>query len=191
MEGGAELAKRTFNPRLGVVGGISIVGTSGIVNPLSNEAFILSLRRELEVAEAVGCKEIAFVSGKRSEDGVRRALGIRCIHCVNLIGEALKAAYSMGCFRRVVVGLMIGKAVKLAAGNLDTHSRTSSIDMDFVSRVAEECGTKASPVNFARELWDCMSPAFFGKIKELCLHHCRSVYPTGELEIMLVCEQKD
>ncbi|MCD8302515.1 MAG: cobalt-precorrin-5B (C(1))-methyltransferase CbiD [Prevotellaceae bacterium] len=191
VEGGAELAKRTFNPRLGVVGGISIVGTSGIVNPLSNEAFILSLRRELEVAEAVGCKEIAFVSGKRSEDAVARELGLRCIHCVNLIGEALKAAYSMGCFQRVVVGLMIGKAVKLAAGNLDTHSKSSSIDMDLVSRVARECGTEAPSVNFARELWQCMPPAFFERIKELCLRHCRSVYPSGELEIMLVCEQAD
>ncbi len=195
VEGGEELAKHTFNPRLGIEGGISIVGTSGIVSPLSNEAFILSLRRELEVAQAMGCTEIAFVSGKRSEDAVKASLGLRCVHCVNLIGEALKTAYSMGCFRRVVVGLMIGKALKLASGKLDTHSKTSVIDADFVRSVAEECGTEASPRGgwgsffFARELWECMPPAFFDRIKELCLHHCRRVYPAGSLEIVLVCEQ--
>ncbi|MCD7720599.1 MAG: cobalt-precorrin-5B (C(1))-methyltransferase CbiD, partial [Prevotellaceae bacterium] len=196
VEGGEELAKRTFNPRLGIEGGISIVGTSGIVSPLSHEAFILSLRRELEVAEATGCREIAFVSGKRSEDAVRQKLGLRCVHCVNLIGEALKAARSLGCFRKVVVGVMIGKAVKLAAGRLDTHSKSSSLDVAFIRSVAEQCGTKAEPkggwqsLHFARELWQCMPPAFFERIRELCLAACRSVYPEGELEIMLVCEEE-
>ncbi len=194
VEGGEELGKRTFNPRLGIEGGISIVGTSGIVSPLSHKAFVDSLRRELEVARAMSCREIAFVSGKRSEDSVRSSLGIRCVHCVNLIGETLSMAREMGCFDRIVVALMIGKAVKLAAGNLDTHSKSSSIDTPFLRSLAHECGTEAEPEGgwdklvFARELWKCMPPPFFEKVKELCLHHCRTVYPTGRLEIMLVCE---
>ena len=67
VENGEEIAKRTFNPRVGVVGGISILGTSGIVHPLSNDAFIRSIRRELEVAWAMGRREIGLVAGMKSE----------------------------------------------------------------------------------------------------------------------------
>ena len=65
VPGGAELAAKTFNPRLGITGGISIIGTSGIVRPFSTEAFINSIRKEIQVAKALGCSRIVINSGAR------------------------------------------------------------------------------------------------------------------------------
>lgn len=178
VENGAELAQRTFNPKVGVVGGISIIGTSGIVFPLSNEAFVESIGRELEVAKAIGCTAIGFASGKKGEEALHALEpSLRIIHYGNFIGEALKRAHQLG-FQRVVLGIMIGKAVKLAEGHLDTHSHKVSADL---SRWG---------VKMARELWDVMPPAFFHEIESNCLKHCRTVFPTGELEVRLVKNDK-
>lgn len=174
VENGEELWHQTFNHKVGVVGGISIIGTSGIVSPLSNEAFIESIGRELEVAKAIGCTDIGFASGKQGENALHKAEpSLRVIHYGNFVGEALKKAHQLG-FRRVVLGIMIGKAVKLAEGHLDTHSHKVSADL---SRWG---------VTMARELWDIMPPEFFRDIERKCLHHCRTVFPDGELEIRLV-----
>ncbi len=192
VEGGEELARRTLNRKVGVEGGISIIGTSGIVSPLSNEAFVDSIRQELRVVRAMGCTEVAIVSGKRGEEAVR-PLGLRCVHYGNFVGETLCTAHELG-FAHVVLGIMIGKAVKLAEGHLDTHSSASTMNRDFLRRLATDCGTDAQPRGgwggdfMARELWHCMPPAFFGRIKEMCYKHCRRVFPTGELEIMLICD---
>lgn len=174
VENGRELALRTFNYKVGVTDGISIIGTSGIVSPLSNEAFVESIGRELEVARAIGCTAIGFASGKKGEDALRSMFpDLRIIHYGNFIGEALKHAHRMG-FRRVVLGIMIGKAVKLADGHLDTHSHKVATDL---SRWG---------VRMARELWDVMPPSFFTDIENNCLKHCRQVFPDGEIHIKLI-----
>lgn len=174
VENGEELWHQTFNHKVGVMGGISIIGTSGIVSPLSNEAFIESIGRELEVAKAIGCTAIGFASGKQGENALHKAEpSLRVIHYGNFVGEALKKAHQLG-FRRVVLGIMIGKAVKLAEGHLDTHSHKVSADLSKWG------------VTMARELWDIMPPEFFRDIERQCLHHCRTVFPDGELEIRLV-----
>lgn len=171
---GVALAQRTFNHKVGVVDGISIIGTSGIVSPLSNEAFVASIGRELEVAKAIGCTAIGFASGKKGEDALRAAEpSLRIIHYGNFIGEALRLAHRHG-FQRVVLGIMIGKAVKLADGHLDTHSHKVAADL---SRYG---------VKMARELWDIMPPSFFREIEANCLRHCRTVFPDGELNVMLI-----
>ncbi len=194
VENGRKIALRTLNPRLGVVDGISIIGTTGIVSPLSDEAFIGSLRQELRVARALGCKAVALVSGRKGEAAMRH-LGLRCVHYGNLVGKALEMAHVMG-FERVVLGILIGKAVKLADGRMDTHSRACSINRPMLRRIAEECGATGRPRGGwegdfqARELWDCMPGAFFDRIRELCLLHCRKAFPTGDLEIMLVCDER-
>jgi len=195
VEGGAQLAKQTFNPRVGVVDGISIIGTSGIVSPLSNEAFIQSIGRELQVARAIGCSEIGIASGRKGEEALqRREPQLRVIHYGNFIGDTLQQAHRLG-FRRVVLGIMLGKAVKLAEGHLDTHSHRSVMNLDFLYRVARECcpGTDAEPIRhitMARQLWALMPPAFFRQIERLCLQHCRTVFPIGELEILLICDDR-
>lgn len=216
VEGGEELAKRTFNPKVGVVGGISIIGTSGIVSPLSNEAFVQSICRELQVAKAIGCKEIAIVGGKKAEEYIKTpqppkvgeknttqpsppsgGSGIRCIHYGNFVGETLKEAHRIG-FERVVVGIMIGKAVKLAEGHLDTHSHKVVMNKEFLKEVARRvctdtelavCLHAIDRITMARELWSCMPATFFEEIRELCNKHCRTVFPDGELEIRLICDE--
>ena len=218
VEGGEEIAKRTFNSKVGVVGGISIIGTSGIVSPLSNEAFIESLRRELQVAKAIGTTHIIFVSGKKAEEALKaphppkgaafqhdenntlfsildkeRSLltppsGVgphRFIHYGNAIGEALKAAYELG-FRKVTLGIMIGKAVKLAEGNLDTHSHKVTMNKEFLRQLAGKDADKIDGITMARELWDIMPQAFFDKIHDECYRHCRSVFPDGTLNVKII-----
>ncbi len=210
VENGEEIAKRTFNHKVGVIGGISIIGTSGIVHPLSNEAFIQSIRREMEVAHAIGCKEIGLVAGMKSEHALQEEHpNLRCIHYGNFIGEALKAAHELG-FHSVTLAIMIGKAVKLAEGHLDTHSHKVMMNKDFLKKIAEEISTSnkqqvessenqcnetslsqlISSVTMARELWDIMPSAFFEKIKDLCLKHCKTVFPEGEITIKLICDKK-
>lgn len=174
VEGGEELARHTFNPKVGVVDGISIIGTSGIVSPLSNEAFVESIGRELAVAKAIGCTAIGFASGKNGEEALRAVEpSLRVIHYGNFVGEALKRAHQLG-FQRVVLGIMIGKAVKLAEGHLDTHSHKVAADLSKWG------------VAMARDLWDVMPPTFFQDIEQKCLYHCRTVFPTGELEVRLI-----
>lgn len=194
VEGGEELAKRTFNPRVGVVGGISIIGTSGIVSPLSNEAFIQSICRELEVAKAIGCKSIAIASGKKGEEYLAP---LRCIHYGNFVGETLKAAHRLG-FEKVTIGIMLGKAVKLAEGHLDTHSHKVVMNKSFLKTVAqrvcheselESALAAIDQITLARQLWRLMPSAFFEEIKQLCLKHCRTVFPDRELEIHLICDE--
>lgn len=191
VEGGRELAKRTFNERVGVVDGISIIGTSGIVRPLSNEAFVESIGRELQVARALGCDSIGLASGKRGEEALHAAEpSLRVVHYGNFIGASLQRAHALG-FRRAVLGIMIGKAVKLAEGHLDTHSHKVLMNKAFLADVASEVGVADAAsllegITMARELWQIMPPAFFDRLRELCLRHCRTAFPTGEFEIHII-----
>lgn len=190
VENGEDIATRTFNPRVGVLDGISILGTSGIVHPLSNDAFIRSIRRELEVAWAIGRREIGLVAGMKSERALKKEKDIRCVHYGNFIGEALKAAHETG-FRHATLAIMIGKAVKLAAGNLDTHSHKVVMDKDFLVSTARSLNIDPSPIRnitMARELWDIMPESFFERIKSLCHENCMTVFPQGEIKIILICD---
>lgn len=193
VENGEELAKKTFNSRVGVIGGISILGTSGIVRPLSNEAFVKSIQRELNVAWAIGNREIGLVAGMKSEKALKAEdKNLRCVHYGNFIGEALKASYKIG-FKKVTLAIMIGKAVKLAEGRLDTHSHKFLMNKAFLRDVAENLNIDSSPIadiSMARELWELMPEKFFERIKELCMKHCRTVYPKGELIIRLICDKQ-
>lgn len=191
VENGRELARQTFNPKVGVVDGISIIGSSGIVYPLSNDAFIRSIGRELEVAKAIGCTSIGFASGKKGENALKeRYPDLRVIHYGNFIGEALKSAKRLG-FEKAVVGIMIGKAVKLAEGHLDTHSHKVTMNKDFLKKVAADVGlssfnSKIDSITIARELWDFMPQAFFDRITELCTIHCQKVFTerTASVEVL-------
>lgn len=191
VEGGRELAKRTFNERVGVVDGISIIGTSGIVQPLSNEAFVQSIRREMEVARAMGCKAIGLASGKNGEEALlAREPQLRVIHYGNFVGAALEAAHALG-FQRAVLGIMIGKAVKLAEGHLDTHSHKVLMNKDFLAEIAQQAGVENAAaildsITLARELWALMPPTFFQRLHDLCYESCRKAFPKGDLEIELI-----
>ena len=198
VEGGRELAARTFNPRVGVVDGISIIGTSGVVRPFSKDAFLNSISREMDVAKALGVKHLVINSGAKSEKKLKEKIKEQLppqafIHYGNFIGDTVRMAAEHG-FERVTLGIMIGKAVKLAAGNLDTHSKVVTVDKEFVQQVAQKCGCSAPLPNFtlARELWGAFDGEdnlkFFGKIVEMCRMVCLPLFTCGELEVILVEE---
>ena len=193
IENGQEIARRTLNTRLGVVGGLSIIGSTGVVMPLSDEAFIRSIRREMEVARALGCREIGLASGKKGEDALRSSHEhLRVIHYGNFIGEALKAAKEIG-FESVIVGIMIGKAVKLAEGKMDTHSHKNTMNQTFLrdvaKRVCPDYADKIATIDMARDLWGVMPATFFDEITRLCHVHCQAEFTPGRVEIKLVCDK--
>ena len=198
VPGGEAIARKTFNPRLGIEGGISIIGVSGIVKPFSEEAFIQSIRKCLEVARASGSSEVVINSGGKSERYVkarhpelpRQAF----VEYGNYIGQTLQMAAELH-IARVTLGVMLGKAVKLAAGHLDTHSRRAVMDKHFISEMLRACGIgiDISAITLARELWQAIPPqqltAFANEVKSRCYEHCKPLLPNGELTILLIDEQ--
>ena len=143
VPGGEAIAHRTFNPRLGIEGGISIIGVSGIVKPFSEEAFIDSIRKCMIVAKASGADRVVINSGGKSERYVK-ALYPNLPHQAfveygNYVGETLKIAHELA-IPNVTLGVMLGKAVKLAEGHLDTHSRRATMNLDFVRQLLREAG---------------------------------------------------
>lgn len=125
--GGRELADKTFNPRLGIEGGISILGTSGIVEPMSTRAVVETIRTELKYKRANGHKYALLVPGNYGRDYVGRSFGLdidSAVKCGNFIGEALDIAGEIGFSGIALIG-HAGKLVKLAEGIMNTHSRTA------------------------------------------------------------------
>ncbi len=138
IPGGEALALRTWNPRLGIVGGLSILGTTGIVNPFSCAAWIASIHRGIDVARAMGLRHVAGCTGSTSEDAVR-----------NRYTLPLEAMLDMGDFaggllkylrthpvERITIGGGFGKISKLGQGALDLHSGRSQVDLDWL---ADQC----------------------------------------------------
>ncbi len=195
---GAEIARRTFNPRLGIEGGISIIGVSGIVKPFSEEAFIDSIHKCMTVAKASGSERVVINSGGKSERFVKALYSTlpqqAFVEYGNYIGETLKMANELG-FKHVTLGVMLGKAVKLAAGHLDTHSRKATMDKAFIKQMLEEagCDIDISYITLARELW-AMIPKdrlqdFATIIIRHCAEHCNPLLPNGNLTILLIDDE--
>ena len=203
---GEEIAKRTFNPRLGIEGGISIIGVSGIVKPFSEEAFIDSIRKCMEVAKASGSltdgqsvalqsERVVINSGGKSERFVKTMYPDlpqqAFVEYGNYIGDTLKIANELG-IKNITLGVMLGKAVKLAAGNLDTHSRKTTMDKAFVQQMLQEAGISIdiSNMTLARELWEripeCGRIPFAHVVIQHCYEHCAPLLPNGELTILLI-----
>ena len=192
---GAEIARRTFNPRLGIEGGISIIGVSGIVEPFSEEAFIDSIRKCMTVAKASGSERVVINSGGKSErfvkalypDLPRQAF----VEYGNYIGETLKMAHELN-IPKVTLGVMLGKAVKLAAGHLDTHSRKTTMDLGFIQQMLQESGITIdiSNITLARELWERIPSErlqdFAQTVIRHCAEHCNPLLPDGSLTILLI-----
>ena len=199
---GRELAKRTFNPKLGIVDGISIIGTSGIVRPFSSEAFVEAIRREIEVAQALGCTHLVINSGAKSERYLKiefpELLPQAFVHFGNFIGETLRIADELH-IPEVTMGIMIGKAVKLAEGYLDTHSKKVVMNKAFLKQLAIKSGCSQEALalienlTLARELWEHLSEAdaslFFTELLDNCYAHCRPLMPDGKLTILLIDEE--
>ena len=192
---GAEIARRTFNPRLGIEGGISIIGVSGIVKPFSEEAFVASIRKCMQVAKASGSDRVVINSGGKSERFVKSQYTDlpqqAFVEYGNYIGETLAIANELD-IKNVTMGVMLGKAVKLAAGNLDTHSRHTTMDKVFVRGMLHEAGINIdiSDLTLARELWDRIPQEklqdFATVVINHCAHYCAPLLPKGMLTILLI-----
>jgi len=141
IPGGRELAARTFNPRLGVEGGLSILGTSGRVRPFSHQAMRDALCCGLDVALASGCRAPVFVPGRIGEQAARRRLRVDRLHVVdvgNEWGVLVDRARERGVRRLLALGHP-GKLAKLAGGEWDTHSSRSQAAVGAVAALARAC----------------------------------------------------
>ena len=156
IPGGEELARKTFNPRLGIVGGISVLGTSGIVEPMSEEALIQTIRVDIKMQLAGGRKYLVLVPGNYGldflEDYEPEVLK-RSVKYSNFLGEAIDAAVEFGAKGILLVG-HIGKLVKLAAGIMNTHSRNADARMDILTAHAAVLGADQET---AARLMDCIT----------------------------------
>ena len=125
IPGGRETARNTFNPRLGIKGGLSILGTSGVVRPMSEEALKDSLYEELKMRVAQGKKSLVFTFGNQGEASMRALFPDSCIVQVsNEIGYMLDSARELG-VKKLIIGGHPGKLTKIAAGIMQTHSHTA------------------------------------------------------------------
>lgn len=120
---GEKLSLRTFNKKLGIVGGLSILGTTGLVEPVSDTAFLGSIKAELSVLSALGMDSVTLTPGNIGLDFLARLYpGLRSVKCANFIGDGICLAAEAG-FKRIIIAGHIGKLMKLVTGNFNTHSK--------------------------------------------------------------------
>jgi cobalt-precorrin-5B (C1)-methyltransferase len=153
-EDGEKIAQKTFNPRLGIVGGISILGTSGIVEPMSMASWIASIEVYIRVALAGDAQSVAYLPGKIGRDFAKNELGLiekRSVQIANFLGDALDfTQQALEEEQRQLDVLWLaghpGKLAKVLDGVWDTHSSKSNMAMGGVARVAAECGVPPAVV---------------------------------------------
>ena len=151
---GAALAKKTFNPRLGIVGGISILGTTGIVEPMSEKALVETIRVELRQRRALGKDYALLTPGNYGSDFIRQNLNVdlnTAVQVSNFLGDALDICRELG-FRGALLVGHIGKLVKVAGGMMNTHSKYGDCRMEILAAHAGAAGVDAARI---REILDC------------------------------------
>lgn len=156
IPGGRELAAKTFNPRLGIVDGLSVLGTSGIVEPMSSKALLDTIRVELRVKRAAGLRKIAVSPGNYGQDYLRRNWNYdldKSVKCSNFIGDTLDMAAEEG-FEEVLLLGHIGKLIKLSGGIMNTHSREGDCRMELLAAAAIREGV---PERLLPCLLDCIT----------------------------------
>lgn len=154
VPGGGEIAKKTFNPRLGILGGISILGTSGIVEPMSEKALVESIRVEMRQRVSMGEEYLLVTPGNYGADYLREHMSLpfeKNIKCSNYVGETIDMAIDMG-VKGILFVSHIGKFVKVAAGIMNTHSHWADGRMEILCANAVRAG---ADLDCAREILDC------------------------------------
>ncbi|MDO4890796.1 MAG: cobalt-precorrin-5B (C(1))-methyltransferase CbiD [Coriobacteriaceae bacterium] len=150
---GVELAARTFNPRLGIEGGISVIGTSGIVRPMSEDALVKSIELELRTLAAQGKRDVLVVPGNYGRDFAANRLELRAdeaVQCSNYFGATIDAARMLGFERMLIVG-HLGKMAKVAAGVMNTHSRVADCRVEALAAHAALAGASRDAVRAVME----------------------------------------
>ena len=181
---GEEIAKKTDNPRLGIVGGISILGTTGVVQPFSTAAWRASVNVSIDVASANELKHMVITTGTQSEVFAKRWLALEDMAYVNVgifTGAALKRCVQRSIPRATLVG-MIGKFSKIAMGKFVTHVAGNKVDPVFLASLAAECGA-------SEDVQATMRNAASGRhFQEIALAHA-SEYPGVMSVFDLLCER--
>lgn len=160
---GVEIAKKTFNPRLGIEGGISIIGTTGIVTPMSEEAWKESCSYELSIKKAEGKKNICFVFGNYGQVFSEKYINIKSENIVsisNFVGYMLDTAMNMG-FESVLIVGHTGKLIKVAGGIFHTHSKIADGRMEILCTLA---ALEGANINVIKELYNCTTTDMAEKI---------------------------
>lgn len=153
---GVELAAKTFNPRLGIEGGLSVLGTSGIVEPMSEDALKRTIRTELSMRRAEGNQRVVLVPGNYGLDFLRESYKIdadTAVKCSNYIGDAVDMAGALG-FRELLLVGHIGKLVKLSGGIFQTHSRQADARIDLLVSAGVRAGVSGE---ILRQLFDAVT----------------------------------
>ena len=196
---GEEIAKKTDNPRLGIIGGISILGTTGIVIPYSTASFAASIRQSIDVSRAMGSDSVILTTGGRSEDFARSIYGNSIadhayIQIGDFIGFAIKQCALKKIEKAYVVGF-IGKLTKMAMGIKQTHVKGSHVDMNFLAELASKCGADselvskimlANTARHASELVDEFGLVLFYDMLCQEVHHHLSKYSESQLQIKII-----
>ena len=151
---GVEVARKTFNPRLGIVGGISILGTTGIVEPMSEKALVESIRVEMQQHYRQGEEYLIVTPGNYGAEYLRNHMDIpfeKNIKCSNYVGETIDMAINMG-VKGILFVSHIGKFVKVAGGIMNTHSHCADSRMEILASNAIRAG---ADLECARAILDC------------------------------------
>ena len=201
VENGESLALKTMNPRLGILGGLSILGTSGIVRPFSCSAYIASIHQGIDVAKTNGYLHIAACTGNASEDTMRRVYNLPEIALVEMgdfVGAVLKHLRKVPVEKLSLCG-GFGKISKLAAGHMDLHSRHSSIDLPQLAEWAAAIGadselqTAIRQSNTSQQALALASAAGIALGDAVCQHaldFARSVVPAQvQVEVFAIDRQ--
>lgn len=196
---GEEIAKKTLNSRLGIENGISIIGTSGMVKPYSSESFIASIHQNISVAVHNGCKALVLNSGAKSErilkNHFRNLPDFAFIQYGNWIGDTLERI-NQSPVNEVYIGIMPGKAVKLAEGHLNTHNSKVRFNPCFLRDVALDAGydhavaDRLLSINVAREITGIfpftMKEPFYHTLSNYCRQTCKQLIQAQQLHILLI-----
>ena len=156
VPGGEEIAKKTFNQRLGIEGGISILGTSGIVEPMSEKAITDTIRLELRQKHTLGFDMIAVTPGNYGADFIKDTYGFNldnAVKCSNYIGDTIDMAAEEG-YKSMLLCGHIGKLIKVSGGIMNTHSKVADCRMELMSVSAMEAGIDRDTV---LRILDCVS----------------------------------
>ena len=156
IPGGAQVARKTMNERLGIVGGLSILGTTGIVEPMSERAIVETIKAEIDVHLASGKRNLLMTPGNYGRDFALSELGLDitlAVKCSNFIGEALDYACMKGVEHIKLVG-HAGKLVKIAGGIMNTHSRIADCRMEII---AAHCALAGGGIETIKQVMDCVT----------------------------------
>lgn len=195
IPGGEELARKTLNERIGIVGGLSILGTTGVVRPMSTASWRASVVQAIDVAAANSIRHIVLTTGGRSERFVQRLYpelpAMAFVQMGIFTGDALKRAVERGVSRVTLCG-MIGKMAKLASGQLQTHVAGGQVKLDFLAELAREAGAAPELVaaiaraNTARHVETLVDAASAPVVYEHLAHKVAGVchaFVAGQLDV--------